>query len=184
VLATGDAAVLDEPVHFLEGRPVNPEDDSYYDLPARSIETASLYEHCVRAIERGTGTGEHGLPLIGSGDWNDGMDQVGARGRGESVWLAFFRCDVLAGFAALARGRGEAAFAERCLAEAERLRASAEAHGWDGEWYRRAYFDDGSPLGSASKSRPREPRILELRAMPVRGPSRATSTSAFLKGTT
>jgi cyclic beta-1,2-glucan synthetase len=152
VLATGDAAVLDEQVHFLDGRQVNPEDDSYYDLPARSIETASLYEHCVRAIERGAGRGEHGLPLIGSGDWNDGMDQVGAKGRGESVWLAFFRCDVLARFAGVARSRADAAFAERCLAEAAGLRRNIEQHGWDGEWYRRAYFDDGSPLGSAGNT--------------------------------
>ena len=152
VLGTGDAAVLDEPVHFLEGRPVNPEDDSYYDLPARSIETASLYEHCMRAIERGSGRGEHGLPLIGSGDWNDGMDQVGAKGRGESVWLAFFRYDMLVRFSALARSRADTAFAGRCLAEAAELRPNIEQHGWDGEWYRRAYFDDGSPLGSATNA--------------------------------
>jgi len=149
VLATGDAAVLDEPVPFLEGRPVNPEDDSYYDLPARSSETATLYEHCLRAIQRGAAVGAHGLPLIGSGDWNDGMDQVGARGRGESVWLAFFRYDVLGRFAALAHARGERAFAQSCLSEAAVLRGNIELHGWDGEWYRRAYFDDGSPLGSA-----------------------------------
>jgi cyclic beta-1,2-glucan synthetase len=149
VLATGDAAVLDEPVHFLEGRPVNPEDDSYYDLPARSSESASLYQHCVRAIERGAGVGEHGLPLIGSGDWNDGLDQVGAKGRGESVWLAFFRHDVLDRFAGVARSRGDAAFADQCLREAAELRSAIEQHGWDGAWYRRAYFDDGAPLGSA-----------------------------------
>ena len=152
VLSTGDAAVLDEPVHFLDGRAVNPEDDSYYDLPARSSESASLYQHCVRAIERGAGVGEHGLPLIGSGDWNDGMDQVGAKGRGESVWLAFFRHEVLDRFAGIARGRGDAAFADQCLREAAELRRSIEQHGWDGEWYRRAYFDDGSPLGSAGNA--------------------------------
>ena len=149
LLATGDGAVLDEPVHFLDGRAVNPEDDSYYDLPARSSESASLYQHCVRAIERGAGVGEHGLPLIGSGDWNDGMDQVGAKGRGESVWLAFFRHDVLDRFAGVARGYGDAAFADQCLREAAELRRNIEQHGWDGDWYRRAYFDDGSPLGSA-----------------------------------
>jgi cyclic beta-1,2-glucan synthetase len=152
VLATGDAAVLDEPVHFLDGRAVNPEDDSYYDLPARSSESASLYQHCVRAIERGAGVGEHGLPLIGSGDWNDGMDQVGAKGRGESVWLAFFRHDVLERFAGVARGHGDAAFADQCLREATGLRRSIEEHGWDGEWYRRAYFDDGAPLGSSGNA--------------------------------
>jgi cellobiose phosphorylase len=150
VTSTGDAAVLEEPVHFLEGRPVNAEDDSYYDLPARSAETASLYQHCVRAIERGAAFGEHGLPLIGSGDWNDGMDQVGAKGKGESVWLAFFRYDVLERFAGVARAHRDAAFAQRCSSEAALLRANIDQHGWDGDWYRRAYFDDGSPLGSAS----------------------------------
>jgi cellobiose phosphorylase len=149
VLATGDAAVLDEPAPFLEGRAVSPEQDSYYDLPAVSAESASLYEHCVRAIERGRPVGAHGLPLMGSGDWNDGMDQVGAQGRGESVWLAFFRHEVLERFAGLARARGDSAFAERCLGEAAELRRNIEQHGWDGEWYRRAYFDDGAPLGSA-----------------------------------
>jgi cellobiose phosphorylase len=149
VLSTGDAAVLDEPVHFLDGRAVNPEDDSYYDLPARSSETASLYQHCVRAIERGLRFGEHGLPLIGSGDWNDGMNQVGAKGKGESVWLGFFLYDVLIRFSELARARGDVQFVESCESEATRLRSSLEQHGWDGEWYRRAYFDDGTPLGSA-----------------------------------
>ena len=152
VLGTGDAAVLDEPVYFLDGRAVNPEHDSYYDLPARSSESASLYQHCVRAIERGIAVGAHGLPLIGSGDWNDGMDQVGAKGKGESVWLAFFRHNVLERFAGVARSRGDATFADRCVGEAAELRRNIEQHGWDGEWYRRAYFDDGSPLGSAGNA--------------------------------
>jgi cellobiose phosphorylase len=152
VLATGDAAVLDEPVAFLEGRPVNPEDDSYYDMPARSGEVASLYQHCVRAVLRGLSFGAHGLPLIGSGDWNDGMNMVGAGGKGESVWLGFFLHQVLLQFAGLASGRGDAALAERCRAEAETLRRNLEQHGWDGEWYRRAYFDDGTPLGSAANA--------------------------------
>jgi cellobiose phosphorylase len=152
VLASGDAAVLAEPVGFLEGRPVNPEDDSYYDLPARSGESATLYQHCVRALLRGLRFGEHGLPLIGSGDWNDGMNMVGAGGKGESVWLGFFLYQVLLQFADLARGRGDAALAERCRSEAETLRRNLEQHGWDGAWYRRAYFDDGTPLGSAANA--------------------------------
>jgi cellobiose phosphorylase len=149
VLSTGDSGVLDEPLHFVEGRPVNQEEDSYYDLPGRSEKAASLYEHCVRAILKGLTRGEHGLPLIGSGDWNDGMDMVGKQGRGESIWLGFFLYDVLMQFKKVARLRGDLSFAERCQGEAVQLQQNIEQHGWDGEWYRRAYFDDGSPLGSA-----------------------------------
>jgi cyclic beta-1,2-glucan synthetase len=152
VAGTGDTGVLDQPVHFLEGRPVNPEDDSYYDLPVRSVEAASLYDHCVRAITRGLRFGEHGLPLMGSGDWNDGMNRVGIGGKGESVWLGFFLCEVLRQFSELARAHDDSAFAELCVQKALVLRQSIEQHGWDGEWYRRAYFDDGTPLGSASNT--------------------------------
>jgi cellobiose phosphorylase len=150
VKATGDTGVLDEAAHFLEGRPVNPADDSYYDLPRRSTESASLYAHCVRAIEHGLRFGARGLPLMGSGDWNDGMNLVGIKGEGESVWLGFFLCHVLRQFAELARLRGDAPFAQRCASQETELRRNLELHGWDGEWYRRAYFDDGVPLGSAS----------------------------------
>jgi cellobiose phosphorylase len=150
VFATGDTGVLDEPAPFLEGRAVNPEDESYYDLPGRSGESASLYEHCVRAIRHGFRFGAHGLPLIGSGDWNDGMNTVGIRGKGESIWLAFFLCEVLRQFARLARQRDDTAFAEECDVVDQQLRESIERHGWDGAWYRRAYFDDGTPLGSAT----------------------------------
>lgn len=150
VMTTGDTGVLDVPIQFLEGRPINAEEDSYYDLPGRSEESASLYEHCVRAILKGLTHGAHGLPLIGSGDWNDGMNMVGEHGEGESVWLGFFLYDVLMQFAEVARLRGDLSFAERCREEAAGARRNIEEHGWDGEWYRRAYFDDGTPLGSAS----------------------------------
>jgi cellobiose phosphorylase len=150
VETTGDRAVLDESVPFLEGRPVNPGDDSYYDLPVQSAESASLYDHCTRAIAHGLRFGPHGLPLMGSGDWNDGMNRVGIAGKGESIWLGFFLYAVLRQFRAIAQERGDSAFAERCDAEAAKLRQNLEQHGWDGEWYRRAYFDDGKPLGSAS----------------------------------
>ncbi len=149
VQSTGDTGVLDESIHFIKGRPVNPDEDSYYELPVRSGETASLYDHCVRAIRRGMRSGEHGLPLIGSGDWNDGMNLVGQEGKGESVWLAFFQCDVLTRFSAIARLRRDLAFSKQCQSEVDRLRGSIEQHGWDGEWYLRAFFDDGTPLGSA-----------------------------------
>jgi cellobiose phosphorylase len=152
VLHTGDTGVLDESVPFVTGRPVNAEEDSYYDLPGRSEETASLYDHCVRAILKGLRVGEHDLPLIGSGDWNDGMNMVGARGKGESVWLGFFLYDVLMQFTEVARRRGDQPFVNRCQREAAQLRRNVDRNGWDGEWYRRAYFDDGSPLGSASNA--------------------------------
>jgi cellobiose phosphorylase len=150
VLSTGDSGVLDESIHFVEGRPVNQEEDSYYNLPGRSEQADSLYEHCVRAILKGLTCGKHGLPLIGSGDWNDGMDMIGKQGRGESIWLGFFLYDVLMQFAKVARLRGDLSFAERCQKEATDLRQNIERYGWDEQWYLRAYFDDGSPLGSAS----------------------------------
>jgi cyclic beta-1,2-glucan synthetase len=152
VVSTGDTGVLDEPIGFLEGRPLNPDDDSYYDLPGRSEATASLYQHCVLAIRHGLQFGEHGLPLIGSGDWNDGMNRVGIQGKGESVWLGFFLCEVLHQFGDLARLHGDPAFADLCASEGMRLRENIEQHGWDGTWYRRAYFDDGTPLGSKDNS--------------------------------
>ena len=148
VSSVADTGILDEEVPFLEGRPVKPEEEAYFELPNRSEESATLYQHCVRAIEHGLRFGEHGLPLIGCGDWNDGMNRVGHLGRGESVWLAFFLCDVLTRFARLAREHGDPAFAERCLAQARKLKQNIERHAWDGEWYRRAYFDNGEPLGS------------------------------------
>ncbi len=150
VLNTGDTGVLDETVHFIEGRPVNADEDSYYDLPTLSEETAGLYDHCVRAIKRGIlSFGEHGLPLIGSGDWNDGMNKVGEHGKGESVWLGFFLYEVLMRFSEIARLHNDLPFAERCIMEAGELRRNIEQNAWDGEWYIRAFFDDGSPLGSA-----------------------------------
>lgn len=147
---TGDLGILDEPSAFLTGRAVNAEEDSYYDLPGHSDTTATLYQHCVQALLHGLRFGEHGLPLMGSGDWNDGMNLVGMGGTGESVWLGFFLHGVLEQFAGLAHGRGDLAFAERCQSECYTLRQNLEQHGWDGAWYRRAYFDDGTPLGSAS----------------------------------
>lgn len=148
---TGDIGVLDEEVGFIEGRPVNPDEESYYDLPVASYLRQSLYEHCALALRRGCGLlGERGLPLIGTGDWNDGMNRVGHAGRGESVWLGFFLFDALQRFGEVARARGDEAFAQYCRTQAERLRENLEAHAWDGQWYRRAWFDDGTPLGSAT----------------------------------
>jgi cellobiose phosphorylase len=149
VMTTGDTAVLDTPVNFLEGRLLNVNEESYYDLPIRSDQSATLYDHCVRAIEHGMRFGENGLPLMGSGDWNDGMDKVGEHGKGESVWLAFFQYDILERFAELAKAKGDNAFVEKCTLTAAALQKNISANAWDGQWYRRAYFDDGSPLGSS-----------------------------------
>ncbi|AMM23570.1 GH36-type glycosyl hydrolase domain-containing protein [Variovorax sp. PAMC 28711] len=150
VLVTGDTAVLDASVPFLTGRALADGEVSCYDLPGESPESASLYGHCVRAITHGLRFGAHGLPLIGGGDWNDGMNLVGVHGKGESVWLAFFLDTVLVQFGRLADRRGDLPFAQRCAAESVRLRAAIERSAWDGGWYRRGWFDDGSLLGSSA----------------------------------
>jgi cellobiose phosphorylase len=150
VIGTGDTGVLDESIHFLEGRPVNPEVDSYYDLPNRSEEKGTLYEHCKRSILHGLKFGDHGLPLIGTCDWNDGMNMVGNQGKGESVWLGFFLFEVLTQFIKVAQARGDFEFVKFCRNAAKKMQQNIEKNAWDGEWYRRAYFDNGLPLGSSS----------------------------------
>jgi len=152
VLSIGDTGILDEQVSFLRGRLVNADEDSYYDLPNQSLEKGSLYEHCQRAIFKGLAFGEHGLPLMGSCDWNDGMNLVGEHGRGESVWLGFFLYEILMQFTKIAQLRGDLSFLELCKTHAAQLRQNLEKNAWDGQWYRRAYFDDGTALGSASNT--------------------------------
>jgi len=146
---TGDETILDEPVKFIEGRLLNSGEESCYELPGISEQATSLYDHCVRSIRHGMHYGAHGLPLMGSGDWNDGMDKVGNEGKGESVWLAFFFFDVLNRFQLLARARKDLEFAESCMKETRMLKKNIEQNAWDGNWYMRAFFDDGTPLGSA-----------------------------------
>ena len=148
VKTTDDKGILNEQIHFLEGRMLNAGEESYYDLPIRSDITAGLYEHCVKSIEHALKFGVHGLPFIGSGDWNDGMDKVGNEGKGESVWLAFFLYDILIKFADTALLKNDTDFSDKCKTEANKLRSNIRKNTWDGEWYRRAYFDDGTPLGS------------------------------------
>jgi len=147
---TGDLTILDEPVGFLEGRLLNSGEESNYDLPIRSTHYESMYNHCIKSILFGLKFGVHGLPLMGSGDWNDGMDKVGQHGKGESVWLAFFLYDVLIRFAAIAKLKMDENFSTKCSMEAEKLKVNIEKNAWDGKWYRRAYFDDGTPLGSTT----------------------------------
>jgi cellobiose phosphorylase len=147
---TGDVSVLDEITPFIEGRPLTEDEESSYDVAHVSLESASLYQHCTRAIDHGLRFGAHGLPLIGSGDWNDGMNRVGHLGRGESVWLAFFLHEVLTRFIPLAEAREDAGRAQAWRETSAALTQAIEQHGWDGAWYRRAYFDNGTPLGSNS----------------------------------
>ncbi|RQW78670.1 MAG: phosphorylase, partial [Methylococcus sp.] len=147
---SGDVSILEERLPFLEGPLLGPEQDDAYFEPVTATETASLFEHCGRALDLSLATGAHGLPLMGSGDWNDGMNRVGNQGWGESVWLAWFLLATLPDFARIAADRGEAGRAQRWREQTTQLKTAVEADGWDGAWYRRAYYDDGSPLGSAS----------------------------------
>jgi cyclic beta-1,2-glucan synthetase len=149
VRTTEDADVLDEVVPFLEMRPLEPHEHEVYDLPTESAEQGTIYEHCLRALRRACTTGAHGLPLIGVGDWNDGMNRVGIDGRGESVWLAWFLNDTLRAFADHCDSRGDGLAAGELRTAADAYARAANDQAWDGAWYRRAYFDDGTPLGSA-----------------------------------
>ncbi len=148
IATTGDVNCLDETISFIQARALNTNEESYYDLPITSDSKATLYDHCKQSLVHALRFGEHGLPLKGSGDWNDGMNRIGIKGKGESVWLAFFLYDVLGRFSKLAALRGDTNFVSRCHEEAKQLHKNIQEHAWDGEWYLRAYFDDGSPLGS------------------------------------
>jgi cyclic beta-1,2-glucan synthetase len=148
VRVTGDASVLDETVPFLEMRPLAPDEHEVFDLPRVSSERATVYEHCLRALRRAATQGTHGLPLIGVGDWNDGMNRVGIEGTGESVWMAWFLASIMRSFAQHARQREHAGVWEWLETTAKDYVRAVEETSWDGEWYRRAYFDDGTPLGS------------------------------------
>ena len=149
VTLTGDRAILDVQVPFIEGPPLPRERHDAFFAPEVTSNTATLFEHCRLGLEGALYTGQHGLPLIGTGDWNDGMNRVGEHGRGESVWLGWFLHATLHAFAPVAQARGELALATAWLGHATKLRAALEQHAWDGEWYRRGFFDDGTPLGSA-----------------------------------
>jgi cyclic beta-1,2-glucan synthetase len=150
VTVTGDKTILDEQIPFLKGEPLGEKHESFF-TPEISEDVASLYEHCTRALDLAIArTGDHGLPLILGGDWNDGMNRVGVEGRGESVWLAWFLNFALQRFIPIAKERRDHAHAEAWQAHCDALKKAVETAGWDGEWYRRGYFDDGSPLGSVT----------------------------------
>ncbi len=159
VEATDDEAVWDEPLPFIEGEPVPEGAEDLYSVPnaPRAASEggppqATLYEHCARTLDRSMALGRHGLPLMGSGDWNDGMNRVGPGGQGESVWLAWFLCRIVTDFTPLAAQRGEHARVDRWLAAAQVWRAALQGPAWDGAWFKRAFFDDGSALGSSSNA--------------------------------
>ncbi len=155
VHGSGELALLDETVPFLEGAPIAVGAEDAYDTPRISTQFATVYEHAALTIDRSLAVGAHGLPLMGSGDWNDGMNRVGSQGRGESVWLAWFLCRLVADFAPLAQARGDGARAGRWLQAALGWREALETQAWDGAWYKRAFFDDGSPLGSSANAEAR-----------------------------
>jgi cyclic beta-1,2-glucan synthetase len=148
VEVTGDLSLLEEKIPFLEAPPLNKDENERYNEYPQTKEAYPLIEHCHRAIVKGATTGPHGLPLIGTGDWNDGLNRVGEEGKGESVWLAWFLCDVLDRFAKICDQRGDSETAKSYRTRSKEYATAVEQSAWDGAWYRRAYYDDGSPLGS------------------------------------
>jgi cyclic beta-1,2-glucan synthetase len=161
VSVTGDLSVLDEEAPFLEAPLLGPEELESYMQPVVSSEVGTIFEHCVRALDRSLAVGPHGLPLMGGGDWNDGMNRVGHLGRGESVWVGWFLHHTLANFSPFCDQRDEGARADRYRQHKESLKQALEEHGWDGDWYRRAYFDDGTPLGSVQNEECRIDSIVQ-----------------------
>ena len=179
---TGDTAILDEKVPFLDGPALKPGEHDLYFQPGQADEAATLYEHCARGLDRSLETGVHGLPLMGTGDWNDGMNRVGEAGHGESVWLGWFFHGALTAFAPVASARNEPARAKAWKAHAEALARALDREGWDGDWYRRGYYDDGTPLGSAESQECRIDSIAQSwAAMSGAGdPARAVRAMAAL----
>ncbi len=186
IRVTGDSAILDEVVPFLAGHVLGEHEDEAFYAPEESTESATLLDHCRRAVAKGLTAGTHGLPLIGTGDWNDGLNRVGCEGKGESVWLAWFLVHVLNDMAELTELRLDNEAATEYRAQAKAIAAATEANAWDGEWYLRAYFDDGSPLGSHASdeaqidSLPQSWAVISGAARPERAKSGMDSVMARL----
>ncbi len=176
---TGDHGILDEMVSFLDGPVLHPGENESYFQPTVSKEPATLFEHCARALDVSLSVGVHGLPLFGSGDWNDGMNRVGELGKGESVWLGWLLHATLSAFAPIADIRGEHVRATAWREHASALRESLAREGWDGDWYRRGYFDDGTPLGSASSTECRIDSIAQSWAVISGAADRTRATRAM-----
>jgi cyclic beta-1,2-glucan synthetase len=183
VEVTADLAILDETIPFLEGPTLRDGEPESFFQPIVSDKRATLFEHCALALDQSLALGSHGLPLIGNGDWNDGMNRVGEHGKGESIWLGWFLHAVLTAFARLADERPEPARAANWRQHAAALAISLERDGWDGDWYRRAYFDDGTPLGSASNDECRIDSIAQSWSVISRAgdPARAARAMASLE---
>jgi cyclic beta-1,2-glucan synthetase len=179
VQTTGDWDVLDEEIPFLTGPTLEEGEDEGYLQAARSGESADLYEHCCRAIDRSLTEGSHGLPLFGAGDWNDAMNRVGREGRGESVWMGFFLYAILGEFFPICERRGERNRADRYRAYREKLFSALNEAGWDGEWYRRGYYDDGAPLGSKQGDECRIDALAQSWAVLSRAAPKARAVRAF-----
>jgi cyclic beta-1,2-glucan synthetase len=158
---TGDLTVLDEVVPFLEAPLLGPEDHESYMQPVVSTEVGTIFEHCTRALDRSLAVGTHGLPLMGGGDWNDGMNRIGHQGKGESIWVGWFLHNTLGNFSPYCDQRNEAARGDKYRSHMQSLKKALEEHGWDGDWYRRAYFDDGTPLGSVQNEECRIDSIVQ-----------------------
>jgi len=152
VTVTGDRSILEELVAFIEDDPLKSDEEERYSSPKKSLEKGTLYEHCIRALDYGLKFGEHGLPLMGGGDWNDGMNKVGIEGRGESIWLGWFLYKTIKMFIPHCIAQDDTQNAQKYDVEAAKLAKALNKNGWDGKWYRRAYFDDGSALGTESRS--------------------------------
>ena len=148
ILVTGDDEILKEEVPFIESPILKEAEYERYEVPSKSEDIATVYDHCIRAIEKSLNFGERGLPLMGSGDWNDGMNKVGYKGKGESVWLGWFLATVLKAFTPICEKMGDLERAEKYNRIIMELKDSIETNAWDGDWYKRAFFDDGTPLGS------------------------------------
>jgi cyclic beta-1,2-glucan synthetase len=175
---TGETAILDEQVPFLEGPLLTDSQHDNFFEPTVSQNTATLFEHCARGLDRSLATGAHGLPLMGTGDWNDGMNAVGAGGKGESVWLGWFLFSALTDFSHVATARQETKRAAAWLLHAAQLKDALE-DSWDGDWYRRAYFDDGTPIGSIQNDECRIDSIAQSWSVISKGAERARSERAM-----
>ncbi|NMA86933.1 MAG: glycosyl transferase, partial [Tissierellia bacterium] len=148
ILKTGDESMLKEEIPFIESPILKEDEEERYEVPSISDDIGTVYEHCIRAIEKSLNFGERGLPLMGGGDWNDGMNKIGYKGQGESIWLGWFIITVLKAFITICESMGNLEKAEKYNKIIINLKTAIEENAWDGEWYRRAYFDNGTPIGS------------------------------------